>query len=106
MAEIYQLYFYVPQTHLETLKQKLFDCGAGKLGEYDRCCWQSKGTGQFRPLPGSNAFLGVKGKLERVEEWKVEMICSSSILDKALSVLKNAHPYEEPAFGYFPINVR
>jgi len=58
MAEkvFYKLEVYVPLTHAEELKTALFDAGAGRIGNYDCCCWQSVGTGQFRPLAGSNAF--------------------------------------------------
>ncbi len=95
---MYQLIFFVPETHLETVKDAVFRAGAGRYNNYDNCCWQSQGTGQFRPLENSNAYIGEKGKLEKVPEYRVEMLCADEYIDRAVSALKNVHPYEEPAY--------
>jgi hypothetical protein len=92
------LVVYVPDSHLERVKEALFAAGAGRLGQYDRCCWQTEGTGQFRPLAGSDPFLGKEGALERVKEWKVELVCERDSLPAVVEALKKAHPYETPAF--------
>lgn len=94
---MYKLSYYVPVSYLESTKQALFDAGAGRVGNYDSCCWQTPGQGQFRPLAGSTPYRGVPGQLELVEEYKVEMICVQSSLENALGALRAAHPYEEPA---------
>ena len=57
---MYRINFYVPETHLEIVKDALFQAGAGKIGHYDHCCWQTKGTGQFRPLDSSSPHIGKK----------------------------------------------
>lgn len=101
---MYQLVFYVPRDHCETVKQAMFDAGAGRFGNYDSCAWQTHGTGQFRPLSGSKPFVGRTGELERVDEVKVEMVCEPGVLASAVEALKRAHPYEEPAFAYYEIN--
>lgn len=94
-----KLCFYVPATHLEVVKQALFDVGAGRIGDYDSCCWQTLGTGQFRPLAGSKPFIGeAGGGVEKVEEYKVELVCEDDIIKSAVVALRRAHPYEEPAF--------
>lgn len=92
------LQVYVPESHLESVKAALFAAGAGRIGNYDSCCWQTKGTGQFRPLENSNPFLGKQGAVERVDEWKIELVCEESLLPKVLEALKAAHPYETPAY--------
>lgn len=92
------LIFYVPEDHLEIVKAALFEAGAGRLGNYDQCCWQTKGTGQFRPLPGSDPHLGKQGTVERVDEWKVEMVCEESRIEAVIAALKRAHPYETAAY--------
>ena len=96
---MYKICFYVPETHLESVKEALFNAGAGRIGAYDQCCWQSKGVGQFRPLSGSNPFIGSIGQRELVEEYKVEMVCERQIIRKVIASLKQAHPYEEPAYN-------
>lgn len=94
----YKLTFYVPQSHLEPVKAALFRAGAGRLGEYDQCCWQVLGRGQFRPSEEANPHIGQSGQLETLDEWRVEMICQDAVAAAAVAALKQAHPYEEPAF--------
>ena len=77
----------------------MFDAGAGKLGDYDCCAWQTLGQGQFRPLDGSDPFIGDTGKLEFVDEFKVEMMCDQASLEAAIQALKSSHPYEVPAYS-------
>lgn len=95
---MYKLAFFVPQSHLEPVKAALFDAGVGRIGDYDRCCWQTLGEGQFRPLAGSDPHIGVQGQTERVAEWKVEMVCADAYILTAVAALKQAHPYEEVAY--------
>lgn len=95
---MYKITFYVPESHLEAVKAALFEAGAGRMGDYDQCAWQVKGQGQFRPLPGSDPFLGEQGRLEAVEEYRVEMICADDRMQAAVAALRRSHPYETPAF--------
>lgn len=95
--------FYVPETHLELVKQAIFAAGAGKAQNYDRCCWQTLGTGQFRPLSGSNPFIGQQNEITKVAEYKVETICSAINIAKVIQALKDSHPYEEPVFEAYHI---
>ena len=95
---MYKLCFFVPQTHLESVKQALFEVGAGAVGDYDSCCWQSLGTGQFRGLKTSTPYLGKKGRVEQVAEYKVEMVIKEQVIRQGIDALKSAHPYEEPAY--------
>ncbi|MFY9143635.1 NGG1p interacting factor NIF3 [Sulfuricurvum sp.] len=99
----YLLYVYVPILASENLKNALFDAGAGRYKYYDRCSWESIGTGQFRPLEGSNPSLGTLEALEKVEEIKIEMICTAEKIKEVLEKLKEVHPYEEPAYGVIEI---
>ena len=92
------LVFYVPLTHAEKVKEAVFAAGAGRLGNYECCSWETKGVGQFRPLQGASAFIGSVGELERVEEAKVELYCPENMIDSVIQALKSAHPYETPAF--------
>lgn len=96
---MYQLSFYVPETHLEPVKQAVFAAGGGRIGDYDGCCWQCPGQGQFRPLEGSSPFLGAHGEVEQVTEYRVEMVCEDGLIRDAVAALKSSHPYEEPAYN-------
>lgn len=95
---MYKISFYVPDTHLEAVKSAMFAAGGGRIGNYDSCAWQCRGQGQFRPLEGSQAFLGEKGKLETVDEYKVEMVCDDANVRAVVDALKKSHPYETPAY--------
>lgn len=101
---MYKIEFYVPESHLEAVKRAMFGAGAGKIGNYDSCCWQIKGLGEFRPLEGANPYSGIPGEVERDAEWKVEIVCADELLGKALAALKQAHPYETPAYQYWEVN--
>jgi hypothetical protein len=95
---MYLLSFYVPETHLEAVKSAIFETGAGRIGNYDSCAFQIRGEGQFRPLEGSNPFIGTPGTVEKVTEYKVELVLEEELAVAAIAALRRAHPYEEPAF--------
>ncbi|WP_079202971.1 YqfO family protein [Pseudomonas sp. CC6-YY-74] len=95
---MYKLCFYVPESHLEQIKQAVFAAGAGRIGNYDSCCWQTLGQGQYRPLVGSAPFLGQQGQVHQVAEWKVELVVADELLHDSVKAMKKAHPYETPAF--------
>ena len=100
---MFQLIFYVPASHLEEVKEALFDIGAGKYKNYDRCCWQIEGRGQFRPLKSSSPFIGKLNELKKVDEYRVEMIVKDELIKIAVAVLVEANPYEEPAYSVLKI---
>lgn len=101
---MYKLCFYVPESHLETVKTAVFAAGAGRIGNYDQCCWQAQGQGQFRPLVGSQPHLGQQDQLETVAEFKVEMVVDDAWLTEVIQALKTAHPYEEPAIDVWQLH--
>mgnify|MGYP001040485756 CR=1 FL=1 len=95
---MYKLVFFVPEAHKSAVKQALFAVGAGKIGDYDQCCWETLGQGQFRPLAGANPYIGKAGEVESVSEYRVELVCEDHLIAAAVDALKHAHPYEEPAY--------
>lgn len=100
---MYKIAFYVPEDHLEIVKNALFAKGAGKVGQYDNCCWQTLGKGQFRPLAGSHPTIGSTNRVETVEEFLVEMVCAGDLLKEVLAELVAIHPYETPAYSAWKI---
>lgn len=95
---MYKIYFYVPIDYVDAVKNTMFKAGAGKIGPYSCCAWQVLGEGQFMPLEGSNAFIGEKNKIEKVPEFRVEMICAKEFIHDVILALKQSHPYEQPAY--------
>ena len=96
---MYQLIFYVPESHLEIVKFALFKAGAGRIGDYDHCAWQILGSGQFRPLSASKPFIGSINQIEYLDEYRVEMVCEKTQIKQALQALLASHPYQTPAYS-------
>ena len=95
---MYKLAFFVPASHVEVVKAAVFAAGGGRIGDYEHCVWQTLGQGQFRPLDGSQPFLGQTGQVEVVEEWKVELVVADELVAQVVAALKQSHPYETPAY--------
>jgi len=95
---VFKLAFFVPPSHVEAVKLAVFAAGGGRVGRYDSCAWQALGQGQFRPLRGSQPFIGQTGVVEKVEEWKVELVVEDSLIEAVVAALKHSHPYEAPAY--------
>jgi hypothetical protein len=94
----YALSFCVPPTALQACKDPLFAAGAGTYpgGKYSHACFETAGTGQFRPNEGAVPNIGTVGQVEKVPETKVEMICVGwEVMERSVTALKEAHPYEE-----------
>ena len=95
---MFKICVYVPENSVEKVKQALFEAGAGQIGNYDSCCWQTAGIGQFRPLNNSSPAIGSINQIEQVKEIKIELVCADDLVKPAIQAMKLAHPYEEPAF--------
>ncbi|UZE22725.1 YqfO family protein [Pseudomonas sp. B21-056] len=95
---MYKLCFFVPASHVDAVKNAVFAAGGGRIGDYDHCAWQVLGLGQFRPLDGSQPFIGEAGQVEQVEEWKVELVVADGLIRPVVEALKQSHPYETPAY--------
>lgn len=93
-----KLSVYVPRTHVDEVRQALFDAGAGSIGDYDQCSYNTAGYGTFRPLPGADPAIGEVGTHERVEETKIEVIFPQQLERKVIVSMLAAHPYEEVAY--------
>lgn len=98
---MFKLIYYVPVQYKERTKQALFGIGAGRYDNYECCSFETLGLGQFKPIDEANPFLGVLDKIEKVEEYKVEMLCTDEIITEAVKTLKEVHPYEEVAYEVF-----
>lgn len=93
-----KLVVYVPRANVEEVRQALFDAGAGSIGDYDQCSYNTAGYGTFRPLEGANPTIGQVGAQERVEETKIEVIFPQQLERQVLVSMLAAHPYEEVAY--------
>jgi len=101
--QLYKLVVFVPQGYEEQIRQAMGTNGAGWIGNYSHCTFQTGGTGTFLPLAGTKPFLGRQGKLEYADEYRVETIVPQSRLKKVLAAVIKAHPYEEVAYDLYPL---
>ncbi len=93
-----KLTVFVPPADAGRLVDALAAAGAGGIGAYDRCAYTSAGTGTFRPLAGASPAVGEVGRIEVVEETRVEMVLPRRLRSAVTQALLAAHPYEQPAF--------
>ncbi len=99
----YKLVLFVPVGSAAKVSNAIFTAGAGAVGNYSHCGFQSDGTGSFLPLQGAKPAVGKKGKLEKVSEVRFETIVPAERIDDCIAAMKKAHPYEEPAFDVFKL---
>lgn len=102
VENIFKIVVFVPETHADDVRNALSENGAGYIGNYSHCTFQTTGTGTFMPLEGTNPFIGSKNKLKRVHEYKIETIIQESKLSAVLQAMIKTHPYEEPAYDIYP----
>lgn len=98
-----KLVVFVPISHADIVREALGNSGAGKIGNYDLCSFSSTGTGRFRGNENSSPAIGSAMQYEAVEEERIEVTVSRSILHTVITNMKKAHPYEEVAFDIYPI---
>lgn len=103
VADLDKWVIYVPREHSEALQNKIFEAGAGRIGDYSRCSWRTTGTGQFLPHDGATPAVGSIGTVERVTEDRVEVVAPTRLRAAVLAAMRAAHPYEEPAFDIFTL---
>lgn len=99
----YKLIAYVPNTHTQIVRDAILNVGAGSLGDYSHCSYKTEGEGSFKPLDHAKPYLGTHQKFECVEEDRLEFSVHPSLLNDAISALKERHPYEEIAYDVFEL---
>ena len=99
----YKVVVFVPQSHEEAVRNVLCGEGAGFIGNYSDCSFKVEGEGTFKPLNGSNPYIGNIGEVERVKESRLETIISEDRLQVALEKMRQVHPYEEVAYDIYPL---
>ena len=103
MEELVKIVIYTPVDHADDVRRVLGENRAGKIGNYDSCSFSARGIGRFRPGEGSDPFSGERGKIESVEEERIETVCPRKIAGDVIEAVRNVHPYEEMAFDAYPL---
>jgi dinuclear metal center YbgI/SA1388 family protein len=94
----YKLVTFVPADAVEKVSAAIFEAGGGRIGAYTHCSFRLAGTGTFFGEEGANPAVGQAGKLETVDEIRLETLVAIGKIDGVLAAMRGAHPYEEPAF--------
>lgn len=97
---------FVRPGDVENIRNAMASGGAGMIGEYQLCSFETRGTGTFLAGPGANPSVGQQGMLERVDEVRLEMVCGKSALPLATELLRRFHPYEEPAIDVYELKAQ
>ena len=103
MPKRYKLVVGVPVTDADKIRKLISDLGAGATGNYDSTSFSVRGTGRFRPLKGAKPAIGEIGKLEEVEEERIETIVTEDKLERVVKELRLCHPYEEPVIDVYEL---
>ena len=94
---------FVPKEALADVRDALFEAGAGRIGDYERCSWYTAGTGTFLGGEGTEPSVGEVGREERVAEYRLETVFPAEAQGQVVAALRGAHPYEEPAFDVYEL---
>ena len=98
-----KLVVFVPREALDSVRMALFEAGAGRIGDYERCSWYTEGTGTFLGGEGTDPDVGQSGREQRLSELRLETVFPEERQAEVVEALRRAHPYEEPAFDVYPL---
>jgi dinuclear metal center YbgI/SA1388 family protein len=102
-GKLRKLVTFVPNDYAQKVREALFKSGAGQIGNYDSCSFNSDGVGSFRGSEDSNPFVGEKGKIHSEPEIRIETIFPMHLQSKVIQALKESHPYEEVAYDIYTL---
>lgn len=102
-GNLLKLVTFVPEDSAENVRNTLFSAGAGNIGNYDACSFNTRGTGTFRAPEGANPFCGEINELHFENEIRIETILPTYLKTSVTRALLSVHPYEEPAFDFYPL---
>jgi len=101
--QLKKLFVYTPLAQAAQVRNAIFEAGAGQIGLYSECSFNTAGTGTFKAGPGTHPFVGEIGKQQQEAEIKIETIFPAWLQGKLLAAVKAAHPYEEVAYDILPL---
>ncbi|MFO7941291.1 MAG: Nif3-like dinuclear metal center hexameric protein [Bacillota bacterium] len=103
--DLMKLTVFVPADSLPRLRRALGDAGAGAIGDYSHCTFAASGQGTFRPSSTSNPYLGERGEINSVDEFRLETVAPRRMLGDLIEIILREHPYEEPAYDVHALDI-
>ena len=98
-----KLVTFAPRNKTDDVRKALFNAGCGNIGNYDSCSYNLEGEGTFRALEGADPYCGRIGEMHVEEETRIETILPAYKKSHVTKILMESHPYEEPAFDFYPL---
>ncbi len=102
-GQLRKLVVFVPKDHAEAVRAAVFRAGAGRIGAYDECSFQTEGAGTFRAGPGTDPFVGQQGIRHTEAEVRLEVVLPVAQEAAVVAAMVHAHPYEEVAYDLVPL---
>ncbi len=99
-----KLVTFCPEADAEKVRKAMFDAGAGWIGNYSECSYNSEGFGTFKAEEGTDPHVGEVGTRHHESEIRIETIYPANIERKLIAALFEAHPYEEVSFDLYPVS--
>jgi dinuclear metal center YbgI/SA1388 family protein len=103
-GDLRKLVVFVPLSHADILREAILSAGAGKIGSYDFCSFNTEGIGTFRAPEGSDPYVGEIGKIHCENETRIETVFPANLTGKIIQAMLKVHPYEEAAYDIYPLN--
>lgn len=103
MSQLVKVVVTVPEADADKLRKSIGDADGGQIGNYSHCSFSLTGVGRFLPKDGAHPTIGEVGKLEEVIEERIEVTCERDKLINIIQVIRDNHPYEEPAIDIYPM---
>lgn len=101
--KVFKLVTFVPAEAVDAVRDAVSEAGAGVIGNYTHCSFQSPGTGTFKPMPGAEPYVGKVGEMEHAAELRLEVLVPEDRLHDVISAMIEAHPYDEVAYDVYPL---
>ncbi len=98
-----KLVVFVPKEHVEAVADAMFEAGAGHIGDYSHCSYRLAGRGTFLGGASTKPAIGKRGRLEQIDEIRLETVVPTKRLPQVVSAMTGANPYDEPAFDIYPL---
>ena len=99
-----KLYVFVPTDHSSGLREAIFKAGAGQIGNYSECSFNTDGMGTFKAGKGADPFVGDIGEQHHEKEVRVEVVFPAFLENQIIGAMKSAHPYEEVAYDVIALS--
>ena len=103
MHDLVKLVIFIPSGYEEKITQALDEAEAGQIGSYRLCTFKARGEGTFIPQAGSHPFMGEIGRIQRVSEWRLEVLTRRVHVGDLVEKIRQVHPYEDMAYDVYPV---